>query len=105
MGVGDVVISPTSIGPAPFLTDGEASSPAIPAATGDPAQAIVSDFTGDPVFNMPASLLHAPAVTLPLMAVRGMPVGVQVFGQRHTDYRVVDVARWMTQNLTPVVTG
>ena len=59
--------------------------------------------TGDPVFNFPSSMLFAPAVTMPLMAVQGMPVGVQLMGQQHEDARITGMARWMLENLPPVV--
>jgi Asp-tRNA(Asn)/Glu-tRNA(Gln) amidotransferase A subunit family amidase len=51
--------------------------------------------TGDPVFNYPSSMLFAPAVSVPLMAVRGMPVGVQLMGQQHDDARLTAMARWL----------
>jgi Asp-tRNA(Asn)/Glu-tRNA(Gln) amidotransferase A subunit family amidase len=59
--------------------------------------------TGDPVFNFPSSMLFAPAVTMPLLAVQGMPVGVQLMGQQHEDARITGMARWMLENLPPVV--
>ena len=48
-------------------------------------------------------MLHAPAVTMPLMGVGGMPVGVQLMGQQHEDARMTALARWMLGTLTPVV--
>ena len=36
--------------------------------------------TGNPVFNVPASLLGVPAVSLPLLTVEGLPLGLQVMG-------------------------
>jgi len=36
--------------------------------------------TGNAVFNVPASALRCPAVSLPLMEVGGLPVGVQLLG-------------------------
>ena len=54
-----------------------------PLWSGDvPGQPLAPRPTGDFVFNAPSSMLFAPAVTVPLMAVGGMPVGVQVMGQR-----------------------
>jgi Asp-tRNA(Asn)/Glu-tRNA(Gln) amidotransferase A subunit family amidase len=44
------------------------------------------------VFNAPSSMLFAPAVTVPLMAFEGMPVGVQVMGQHQQDARVTPLA-------------
>ena len=86
----DVLISPTSPGPAPAL---DAPRPK--------AGASIYVATGNPVFNLPTSLLLAPAVALPLMSVSGLPVGIQVLGQPHNDYRVVGHAQWMTDNLRP----
>lgn len=36
--------------------------------------------TGDPVFNVPASLLGIPALTMPAMEVEGLPLGLQAMG-------------------------
>jgi Asp-tRNA(Asn)/Glu-tRNA(Gln) amidotransferase A subunit family amidase len=58
--------------------------------------------TGDPGFNFPSSLLGAPAVNVPLMAVDGLPFGLQVMGQPGTDARTVAIARWMGEDLKPV---
>jgi Asp-tRNA(Asn)/Glu-tRNA(Gln) amidotransferase A subunit family amidase len=55
------------------------------------------------VFNAPSSMLFAPAVTVPLMAVEGMPVGVQVMGQRQQDARVTALARWLLANVPAAV--
>jgi len=51
--------------------------------------------TGDIAFNLPASILFAPAVNVPLLMVDGLPLGVQLVGQMHQDARVVGVARWL----------
>ena len=59
--------------------------------------------TGDPVFNFPSSMLFAPAVTMPLMSVEGMPVGVQVFGQQQQDAEMTSIARWLLDTVAPVV--
>ena len=58
--------------------------------------------TGDPVFNAPSSYLFAPAVTMPLLAVDGLPVGVQVMGPPESDARVTALARWIMGNLSPI---
>lgn len=58
--------------------------------------------TGSPVFNFPSSMLFAPAVTMPLMSVGGMPVGVQVFGQQGQDAAMTSIARWMLESVPPV---
>jgi Asp-tRNA(Asn)/Glu-tRNA(Gln) amidotransferase A subunit family amidase len=51
--------------------------------------------TGDIAFNAPSSMLFAPAVTVPLLAVDGMPVGVQVMAQPGQDARAAAIARWL----------
>ena len=59
--------------------------------------------TGDAIFNTPSSMLFAPCVTMPLMSVGGMPVGAQVMGQQHQDARVTALARWIIDEIDPVV--
>jgi len=75
-----------------------------PLWSGDvPGQPLAARPTGDFVFNAPSSLLFAPAVTMPLMAVDGMPVGVQLVGQPHDDARITAMARWTLKTIAPVV--
>jgi Asp-tRNA(Asn)/Glu-tRNA(Gln) amidotransferase A subunit family amidase len=68
-----------------------------------PGQPLAPRPTGDYVFNAPSSLLFAPAVTMPLLAVGGMPVGVQIMGQQHEDARCTAIARWTVGAVAPVV--
>jgi Asp-tRNA(Asn)/Glu-tRNA(Gln) amidotransferase A subunit family amidase len=68
-----------------------------------PGQPLAPRPTGDSVFNTPSSMLHAPAVTMPLLGVDGMPVGVQLMGQQHQDARMTALARWMLGAVAPVV--
>jgi Asp-tRNA(Asn)/Glu-tRNA(Gln) amidotransferase A subunit family amidase len=68
-----------------------------------PGQPLAPRPTGDFVFNAPSSMLFAPAVTMPLMSVGGMPVGVQLMCQQHEDARVTALARWMLGAVAPVV--
>jgi Asp-tRNA(Asn)/Glu-tRNA(Gln) amidotransferase A subunit family amidase len=82
--VGDALISLSSPGPAP-ISDVNGPRP-----------------TGDAIFNYPSSSLGAPAVTVPLLAVGGMPCGVQIMGQPHDDARVTGIARWVSENVAPV---
>lgn len=89
----DALIAPASAGPAPAR---------VPDATGDPTVAIP---TGDPVFNTPSSLLGAPVVTSPLVAVGGLPMGIQIMGQPGTDARVTSIARWLRDAVAPVIVG
>lgn len=87
----DAVISLSCPGPAPIWS-------------GDvPGQPLAPRPTGDFVFNAPSSMLFAPVVTMPMMAVGGMPVGVQVMGQQHEDARMTAIARWISGTIEPVV--
>jgi len=81
------------------------SSPGVaPLWPGDkPGQPLAPRPTGDSVFNTPSSMLQAPAVTLPLMSIGGMPLGAQLMGQQHEDARMTGLARWMLRHITPVV--
>ena len=76
--------------------------PAPPWAGDAPGQPLAPRPTGDAVFNTPSSMLFAPVVTVPLLAVGGMPVGVQVMGQREEDARVTAIARWLLGTVAPV---
>jgi Asp-tRNA(Asn)/Glu-tRNA(Gln) amidotransferase A subunit family amidase len=55
--------------------------------------------TGSPIMNGLWTYLGMPAVSLPLLQVRGMPVGVQLVGQRHDDARLLRTARWLVGEL------
>ena len=48
-------------------------------------------------------MLFAPAVTVPLLSVGGLPVGVQVMGQQHEDARITALARWMLGAVKPAI--
>jgi Asp-tRNA(Asn)/Glu-tRNA(Gln) amidotransferase A subunit family amidase len=87
----DAFIAPSSPGPAPLWSGDVPGKPLAPWPT------------GDPVFNTPSSLLGAPAVTVPLMSVHGLPVGVQVMGQPGTDARITAIARWLGDAVSAVV--
>ncbi|AYD04862.1 amidase [Neorhizobium sp. NCHU2750] len=65
------------------------------AATGAAPVGLVS--TGDPGFNIPASIIGAPALSLPLLADEGLPLGVQVIGRRDEDAALFGLAAWLTQ--------
>jgi Asp-tRNA(Asn)/Glu-tRNA(Gln) amidotransferase A subunit family amidase len=67
-----------------------------------PGEPLAPRPTGDSVFNTPSSMLQAPAVTLPLMSVGGMPLGAQLMGQQHEDARITSLARWMMRHIAPV---
>ncbi len=90
-GSADAVITLSCPGPAHVWLGDEPGVPLAPRPT------------GDPVFNFPSSMLFAPAVSMPLMSVGGMPVGVQIFGQQHDDAAMTSIARWLLGAVTPVV--
>src|SRR5262249_38764331 len=68
-----------------------------------PGQPLAPRPTGDFVFNAPSSMLFAPAVTVPLLSVGGLPVGIQVMGQPHEDAQMTSLARWLLTSIAPVV--
>ena len=75
-----------------------------PIWTGDvPGQPLAPNPTGNFVFNAPSSLLFAPAVTMPLLSVGGLPVGVQLMGQPQQDATVTGLARWVIANIDPTI--
>ena len=60
------------------------------------------DATGDPAFCTLWTFLGTPAITLPLMrGANGLPLGVQLVGQRHDDARLLRTARWLCAQLAP----
>ena len=87
----DAIIAPASPGVAPFWTPDESSQP------------LAKRPTDDAVYNTPSSALDAPVVTSPMTAIGGMPVGVQLLGQPHSDAAVTAIARWMAQAVEPAV--
>jgi Asp-tRNA(Asn)/Glu-tRNA(Gln) amidotransferase A subunit family amidase len=61
--------------------------------------------TGDPRFNIPASLIGSPAVSLPVFEVDAMPVGLQVMGFAGEDAATFATAAWaLTQCQDPAST-
>lgn len=58
------------------------------------------DSTGDPVFGLTWTLMHGPAVTLPVFTgPGGLPIGLQVAGPRRSDARTLLVAEWIRRAL------
>lgn len=55
--------------------------------------------TGDVSFACVSSLLGAPSVNVPLLAIDDLPLGVQVLGQQHQDAHVTSIGRWMAETL------
>jgi Asp-tRNA(Asn)/Glu-tRNA(Gln) amidotransferase A subunit family amidase len=92
-GAADAAITLSCPGPAPLWPGDEPGKPLNPRPT------------GDAVFNYASSMLFAPVVTVPLLGVGGMPVGVQLMGQQHEDERMTALARWVAENVSPVVVG
>lgn len=69
-----------------------------PAATGAAPRGLGS--TGNPAFNGLWTFLGTPAISLPLLtASNGMPMGVQLVGQRGNDARLLRTARWLFKHL------
>jgi Asp-tRNA(Asn)/Glu-tRNA(Gln) amidotransferase A subunit family amidase len=48
--------------------------------------------TGNPIFNVPASLLGIPALSLPLLSAEGLPLGLQLAGFAGEDARLFAIA-------------
>ena len=86
----DAAITLSCPGPAPIWKGDNQSLP------------LTDRLTGDAIFNYPSSMLFAPCVTLPLISVNGLPVGVQVMGQPHQDFRVTAIARRVFGNISPI---
>jgi Asp-tRNA(Asn)/Glu-tRNA(Gln) amidotransferase A subunit family amidase len=53
--------------------------------------------TGSRTFASYASWLGLPAFSLPLMDVKGLPVGIQLIGRTGADAALFAAARWMMQ--------
>lgn len=52
---------------------------------------------GTPWYNDASSAVGAPTMNLPLLAVEGLPLGVQLMGFEHRDADMVAIGRWLTQ--------
>jgi Asp-tRNA(Asn)/Glu-tRNA(Gln) amidotransferase A subunit family amidase len=87
----DALIAPPAVGIAPLRVNDE------------PGRPLVSNPTGNSVFNTPSSILGAPAVTIPLIALAGLPMGIQVMGQQQADARITGIARWLMESMDPVL--
>lgn len=53
--------------------------------------------TGNPIFAVPFSLLGVPAVSLPLLAERDLPLGLQLTGFAGGDATTIAIAAWLMQ--------
>jgi len=67
-----------------------------PAALGPAPEGL--NATGSPIMNGLWTYLGMPTVSLPLLTVRGLPVGVQLVGLRRDDARLLRTARWLERH-------
>ena len=51
--------------------------------------------TGNTAMNVAASLLGCPALTLPVLADEGLPLGLQLLGRTNDDAALFGVATWI----------
>ena len=69
-----------------------------PSATGEAPRGLES--TGDPIFGLTWTLMHGPAITLPVFTgPTGLPIGLQVTGPRGADARTLVAAEWIRRAL------
>lgn len=84
--VGDAMICLSSVSPAPLMGNNDKDSG-------------VTHTTGLPAFNAWTSVTGAPAISLPLLAIDGLPVGVQIVGTRHEDHRLTGIGDWIRSRI------
>jgi Asp-tRNA(Asn)/Glu-tRNA(Gln) amidotransferase A subunit family amidase len=85
----DAVISLAAPGPAPLINDPHRPSGQLA--------------TGNPIYNIYPSLLGAPAISLPLLALDQLPLGIQIMGQPHKDQLLTALAAWLLERVAPIV--
>lgn len=90
--VADAAIMLTAPGSAPALGQRVPS--------GESAYSFV---TGSPASTAHTSLTGAPAISVPLLAINGLPVGVQLVGHAHDDWQLAGYAGWLHGRCEPVV--
>lgn len=83
---GDAMICLSNVGAAPRLDNKGTDSG-------------IAHTTGLPAFNAWTSVTGAPAISLPLLAIDGLPCGVQVIGQQHGDHALTGIARWVAETV------
>jgi len=60
------------------------------------------DATGDPIFNRVWTLLHVPCISIPVACTAdGLPLGLQIVGNRRSDARTLVAAHRLHQLLLP----
>lgn len=87
----DAFIGLPACGPAP-----------LPGDTGGSTNRILHT-TGNPIMNTASSGLGCPVVTVPRMAVDGMPLGIAITAQPHQDERAAAIARWIGEAVPPIM--
>ncbi|GHD43041.1 amidase [Thalassobaculum fulvum] len=90
-GTADAMITLSSAGPAPLMAGNSGA--------GEPG---ITHMTGLPAYNAWTSAIGCPAVTVPMLAVGGMPVGVQIVGRHDEDWRIAGYARWLKESVAAV---
>lgn len=58
------------------------------------------EFTGDTIFNTPASFLGTPAISLPALSVDGLPLGLQTMGYLNQDSALFSISVWLKDLLS-----
>ncbi len=74
----------------------------LPGDTGGSTNKILHT-TGNPIMNTASSGLGCPVVTVPRMAVDGMPLGIAITAQPHQDERATAIARWIADAVPPIM--
>lgn len=70
-----------------------------PSAVGEAPRGLES--TGDPVFGLTWTLVHGPAITVPVFTgPNGLPIGLQVTGPRGSDARTLIAGEWIRRTLS-----
>lgn len=62
-----------------------------------PTMPPIGDATGDSVYGDPSSCLDAPAWNIPILKESGLPLGIQLLGNKHQDYALGRIGQWMME--------